>query len=196
MSVGSLLDLGLLLEDLSAELSKLRLKNYKLSARRLVKSQIGATKFDVETTHEQLTAVMRISQRSSMRSNSMEGSRIRRPIFYRLAEAEAKVHGSSINQVHFHEVGAVDAIVDIVAACIALEMLGIQRVYASALKRWQRPCGNRSWDAACSGASHSGALERSACVFQSSQWRTGYAHRGSYPDDNHSHLRAVASVSN
>ena len=134
MIVGSLLDLGLLLEDLSAELSKLSLKNYKLSARRLVKSQIGATKFDVETTHEH--AHRRYADIAKIINESELNGRVKdqaTQIFYRLAEAEAKVHGSSINQVHFHEVGAVDAIVDIVAACIALEMLGIQRVYASAL---------------------------------------------------------------
>jgi uncharacterized protein (TIGR00299 family) protein len=134
MIVGSLLDLGLLLEDLSAELSKLRLKNYKLSARRLVKSQIGATKFDVETTHEHAhrsyADIAKIINESQLNGRVKDQAT---QIFYRLAEAEAKVHGSSINQVHFHEVGAVDAIVDIVAACIALEMLGIQRVYASAL---------------------------------------------------------------
>src|SRR6266850_5765451 len=134
MILGSLLDLGLPLEDLSVELSKLSLKNYKLSARRLVRSQIMATKFDVETSHEHTHRhypdVAKIINQSDL-SHTVKAQASR--IFYRLAEVEAKVHGSTIEEVHFHEIGAVDAIVDIVGACAGLEMLGIQRVYASAL---------------------------------------------------------------
>jgi len=54
-----------------------------------------------------------------------------RAIFHRLAEAEAKVHGIDVEKVHFHEVGAVDSIVDVVAACVAMELLGIDRVLCS-----------------------------------------------------------------
>jgi uncharacterized protein (TIGR00299 family) protein len=134
MILGSLLDLGLPLEDLSVELSKLSLKNYRLSARRLVRSQIMATKFDVETSHEHTHRhypdIAKIIKQSDLSDTVKEqASRI----FYRLAEVEAKVHGSTVDEVHFHEIGAVDAIVDIVGACAGLEMLGIQRVYASAL---------------------------------------------------------------
>lgn len=134
MILGSLLDLGLPLEDLSVELSKLSLKNYKLSARRLARSQIMATKFDVEISHEHTHRhypdIAKIISQSDL-SETVKDRASR--IFYRLAEVEAKVHGSTIDEVHFHEIGAVDAIVDIVGACVGLEMLGIQRVYASAL---------------------------------------------------------------
>lgn len=54
-------------------------------------------------------------------------------VFKRIGEAEAKIHGKDINAIHFHEVGAIDSIVDIVGACVALELLGIQRVLCSPL---------------------------------------------------------------
>jgi pyridinium-3,5-bisthiocarboxylic acid mononucleotide nickel chelatase len=134
MILGSLLDLGLPLEHLSAQLSKLNIKNYQLSARRITKSHIAATKFDVEVGHEHahrgyqdIAAIFNQSDLSTTVKERANG------IFYRLAEVEAKIHGSAIDQVHFHEVGAVDAIVDIAGACIALEGLGIERVYSSAL---------------------------------------------------------------
>jgi len=134
MILGSLLDLGLPLDDLASELSKLSLKNYNLSAHRVNRSQITASKFDVETGHEHAHRhypdVAKIINQSEL-SDTVKDQACR--IFHRLAEAEAKVHGSTIDQVHFHEVGAVDAIVDIVGACVGLEMLGIRHVYASAL---------------------------------------------------------------
>jgi uncharacterized protein (TIGR00299 family) protein len=134
MILGSLLDLGLSLDNLSVELSKLDLRNYKLSARRLVKSQIMATKFDVESQHEHAARrypdVEKIIDQSGLSSTVKDRAK---HIFLRLAEAEAKVHGSTVDQIHFHEVGAVDAIVDIVGACVGFEMLGIQDVRASAL---------------------------------------------------------------
>src|SRR5207247_3641319 len=60
-------------------------------------------------------------------------------VFRRLADAEGKIHGLPPEKVHFHEVGAIDSIVDIVGACIGLEMLGIEKVYASPLPL------NRGW---------------------------------------------------
>ena len=134
MILGSLLDLGLPLNALSAELSKLNLGNYNLSARRLVKSQVMATKFDIDVgtsqTHRHYCDISKIISQSELSSAVKDQAS---QVFFRLAEAEAKVHGSTIDQVHFHEVGAVDAIVDIVGACIGLELLGVRSVFVSAL---------------------------------------------------------------
>ena len=54
-------------------------------------------------------------------------------IFHRIAEAEGKIHGMSVDDVHFHEVGALDSIADIVCACVGLEALGVEKMYVSAL---------------------------------------------------------------
>jgi pyridinium-3,5-bisthiocarboxylic acid mononucleotide nickel chelatase len=134
MILGSLLDLGLSLDALSDELSKLNIQSFKLSARKVHKLNIAATKFEVETKHEPAhrgyPVIEKIINESRISSNVVERAT---RIFYRLAEAEAKVHGTTLDRVHFHEVGAVDAIVDIVGACVGLEQLGVQEVYASAL---------------------------------------------------------------
>ncbi len=134
MLLGSLLDLGLSLEALSSELSKLKVKNFTLSAKKVLKSGIAATKFDVQIGHEHVPRnffdIERIIQVSDL-SQTVREKAI--GIFKRLAEAEAKVHGSTLQEIHFHEVGAVDAIVDIVGACIALELMGVRTILASPL---------------------------------------------------------------
>jgi len=134
MILGSLLDLGLPFEQLNAELAKLSVKNFSVSARKVVKAGVSATKFDVEIGHEHahrnLTMIEKIIQDSRLLPEIKE-SAVR--IFRRLAEAEAIVHGTSVDRVHFHEVGAIDAIVDIVGACIGFEVLGVRQIYCSAL---------------------------------------------------------------
>jgi len=134
MILGSLLDLGVSLEVLSAQLAKIDLENYQLRARRVVKSQVTATKCDVECGHQHghrhYRDVAKIIDESGL--STLVKDQTNR-IFRRLAEAESKIHNVPMDQIHFHEVGAVDAIVDIAGACIGLEILGIQRVYASAL---------------------------------------------------------------
>ena len=134
MIVGSLLDLGLSLDELSAGLSRLNVRNFRLEAKKVVKGNIAATKFDVLTGHEHshrsLSDIEKIISHSDF-SPRMKDQTSR--IFRRLAEAEAKVHHSTVDQIHFHEVGAIDAIVDIVGACLGFEMLGIETIYASDL---------------------------------------------------------------
>ena len=134
MILGSLLDLGLSFEKLNAELAKLSVKNFSVSAKKVVKAGVSATKFDVEIgdehAHRNLATIEKIIQDSKLFPEIKESAV---KIFRRLAEAEAIVHGTSIDRVHFHEVGAVDAIVDIVGACIGFEALGVGQIYCSAL---------------------------------------------------------------
>ncbi len=134
MIVGSLIDLGLPLDQLTRELQKLKLQNYSLSAIKVVKAGLTATKFTVQAGHEHVHRNLYTIEsliRESELNDRIKDSATR--IFIRLAEAEARVHGSTVDKIHFHEVGAVDSIVDIVGACIGFELLGVEEILASPL---------------------------------------------------------------
>jgi len=138
MILGALLDAGLDLNYLKEELKHLRLTPYTLLLSKKRKSGIFATYFNVATgkrdRHRGLNDILRIIKKAKL-SKTVKGLSSR--IFIRLAAAEAKVHGVSINRIHFHEVGAVDAIIDIVGACIGLEKLEIERIFCSPLPHGQ-----------------------------------------------------------
>jgi uncharacterized protein (TIGR00299 family) protein len=95
---------------------------------------LAGTYFNVDVKeskhHRSLQDILKIIKRSRLSASVKQASSL---IFRRLAAAEAKVHGVPVNKVHFHEVGAVDAIVDIVGACLGLEKLGIEKIYCSPL---------------------------------------------------------------
>ena len=136
MTVAALLDLGVPLEYLRAELAKLGLPDgsCELSTCRTERQHMPALKFDVAVhdhhTHRHYSGIDALIAGSGLSGPVREKAR---RIFRRLAEAEARVHGVAVDQVHFHEVGAVDSIVDIVATAICLEYLQVERIYASAL---------------------------------------------------------------
>ncbi|MBX3282122.1 MAG: nickel pincer cofactor biosynthesis protein LarC [Acidobacteria bacterium] len=134
MILGGLLELGIDGDALRAELAKLNLNGIELVIEKVDRSGINSTHVEVKYPHEHvhrhLKDIVKIIDGSTL-SAAVKQRAI--AIFTRLAEAEAKVHGISIERVHFHEVGALDAIVDIVGACIGFEMLGIERFAASAL---------------------------------------------------------------
>ncbi|MBI2864265.1 MAG: nickel pincer cofactor biosynthesis protein LarC [Chloroflexi bacterium] len=137
MILGALLDAGLSLATLTSELAKLRLPGYELDGRRDKRGAIGGTKLTVKLTggesdspHRQLADILAIIDQSDLAPPVKERAS---SVFRRLAEAEAKVHGVPIPAVHFHEVGAVDAMVDIVGSVAGLEALGVMAVYCSAL---------------------------------------------------------------
>lgn len=134
MIVGSLLHLGLQLRVLEGELSKLPIKGYKLDAKTVNRAGIHGCKFNVILTEGQterrLKDIKGIIQRSRLK-DVIKKTAI--SIFEKLAEAEAKIHGVEPEEVHFHEIGALDSIVDIVGTVIGIEILGIDEIYSSAI---------------------------------------------------------------
>ena len=135
MILGALVDAGLGIEVLQGELDKLRLDGVRLQASRVHRHGIAATKIDVVAkeghAHRGLKDVLRILDGADISSRARQQAG---DIFRRLAEAEADVHGISVDRVRFHEVGAADAIADIAGAVIGLERLGVEQVYASPLR--------------------------------------------------------------
>ncbi|MGE5126489.1 MAG: nickel pincer cofactor biosynthesis protein LarC [Betaproteobacteria bacterium] len=135
MLLGAVVDLGLPLEKLREELAKLSLAGYRVEASRVVRSGLAATRVEVvaeasSQPHRHLSHVLAILERSSLAPTVKERAGA---LFRRLAEAEAAVHGTSPEKVHFHEVGAIDSIVDIVGGVVALEWLDASRFVASPL---------------------------------------------------------------
>jgi len=134
MLLGALVDAGLAIEDLRADLARLPLSGYEISATRVSKGGLAATLVSVKAeqapAHRRLHDILDILARADLPG---EVTHPARKVFERLAAAEARVHGHAVEEVHFHEVGAVDAIVDIVGAFCGLRRLGIEEVYASAL---------------------------------------------------------------
>ncbi|RQW87719.1 MAG: nickel pincer cofactor biosynthesis protein LarC [Geobacter sp.] len=136
MTVGALLDLGVPLSFLKEELARLpiALSGYALSSEETARRGIRAAKFHVHVTedqpHRHYDDIAGMIERSSFAVNVKEKAG---RIFRRLAEAEAKVHGVELSRVHFHEVGALDSIIDIVGTALCLDFLEIEEIYASSL---------------------------------------------------------------
>jgi len=132
MLLGALLDLGVSEEHLRCELAKLPLSGYRIEIRRVTKQHIVATKFDCIAGHGH--DHRSYSEIAAMIFNSAlpDGVKQRATnVFHALGEAEARIHGIPLEKVHFHEIGAVDSIVDIVGVCIALRALGAEEVQAA-----------------------------------------------------------------
>lgn len=133
MTLGALVDAGVGIDVLRSELEKLNLPGYELTALKVLRSGVSATKVHVcleekEQPARHLSDIRTIIEASALSSSIKQKSIL---IFERLAEAEAKVHGTTPDKVHFHEVGAVDAIVDIVGSIIGLELLGVTTIACS-----------------------------------------------------------------
>ena len=134
MTLGALVDAGVPLAEIQAGIDSLGLPSCKLVATEVKKQGFRATQITVE--HEPEHAHRHLHHITSMIDGSTLSDRQKKlahRIFRRLAEAEAKVHGSTIEKVHFHEVGAVDSIADIVGAAIGWDILGADRIHCSAI---------------------------------------------------------------
>jgi len=132
MVVGALLNAGLELEALRAALGTMDLAGYAISAEKVRRGGMAGTKFHVEVAeghhHRGLSDVEAIIDSGDLPGRAAVKAKA---VFRRLAEAEAKVHGVAVEEVHFHEVGAVDSIVDIVSAAVGMEVMGIGEVVCS-----------------------------------------------------------------
>ena len=139
MILGALVDLGIEPSSLANELDKLNLDEFTIDFKKVTKHSIAATHAVVEERnldqkrhnnhhHRHLSDIFAILDQSSLQPDIIHQSK---QIFDKLAEAEAKVHDTSKDKVHLHEVSGIDSIVDIVGTVIGLNLLGIEKIYAS-----------------------------------------------------------------
>ncbi len=133
MLLGALVDLGLPLEVLQAELQKMDLSGYELEARREIRRGITGTRLVVRDTAQEYPARHLHDIRHLLGESRLSATVQARSlaVLERLARAEARVHGIPVEEVHFHEIGAVDTLVDVVGFVAGLEHLGVERVCAS-----------------------------------------------------------------
>lgn len=135
MTIGALLDLGIDKELFLEELKKIDMKGYELEIKKEQKNGITGTDFNVilnhhHHEHRNLNDIEEIINNSQLKASVKDLSR---RIFRLVAEAEAKIHNKSIEEVHFHEVGAIDSIVDIIGAAICIDLLEVDEIYSSPL---------------------------------------------------------------
>jgi len=145
MTLGAFIDAGLDINLLKNQLAKLHLHGYEISAEKVKRAGINGTKVHViispkdnhihishhghhHTFRLKLSDIQSVIEKSTLHHNIKDDSI---KIFQRLATVEAKVHNTTVEEVHFHEVGAIDAIIDIVGSVIAIKHLGIERIYFS-----------------------------------------------------------------
>ena len=132
MMLGALVDAGVELTTIQAGIDSLDLPSCRLEAEEVRKKGFRATKVNVvyepERAHRHLHHITDMIDGGSLTATQKD---LAKRIFTRLGEAEAKVHGTTLQKVHFHEVGAVDSIADIVGSAIGLDLLGVEQVVCS-----------------------------------------------------------------
>ncbi len=142
MTVGALLDLGIDPQTFLSELAKLNLEGYQIEISPSIKNGITGIDFKVnlEETHHvheadhhkhrNLYDIEKLIDNSMLENTVKERSK---KIFRLVTEAEAKVHGKPVHEIHFHEVGAIDSIIDIVGTSICIDLLEVDEIYCSPL---------------------------------------------------------------
>lgn len=136
MTLAAFISAGARLDELTRALKTLDLGAVELTARHVKRSSIDAVHLDVVVTHEPplhrtLPAITSLIERSRLAVRVKERAIA---VFRVLAEAEAHVHGTTADKVHFHEVGAIDSIIDVVGTALGLEHFGIERLYSSPVR--------------------------------------------------------------
>lgn len=135
MIIGALIGLGLDIKFLEKELKKIKLDDYRIESKKTIKNGISAIKFDViagKNLHKEknLAEINKIIGNSGLEKeikNKIKG------IFMKIAAAESKIHNKPIAKIHFHEIGAIDTIIDAAGAVIGFKKLGIEKIYCSKL---------------------------------------------------------------
>ena len=135
MTIATLLDLGVSNDIFLEEIKKLNLNDeFTINIESKNENGILGTKVDVITketdSNRHLSDIFEIINKSSLNENIKNNAK---KVFSVIAKAEAKIHGISVDEVHFHEVGAIDSIVDVVGVCILLDLLNIDKIYANSV---------------------------------------------------------------
>jgi hypothetical protein len=134
MVLGALIDAGCDVAEIEAELRRMQLRGWSISSQKITRHGLAATHVVVGHSenhhHRSLTKIIQLIQDAKLPARVTERAA---EIFRRLGESEARVHNIEVDKVHFHEVGAVDAIIDIVGACIGFEILGLDEFSCSPL---------------------------------------------------------------
>ena len=134
MCLGALVDAGVDFGALQKMLGMLPVDGYSLRCEKVMSSGISATSVHVEITSEQperhLADIVEIIEAGKLPDKVKASGR---EVFINLARAEAKIHATTPEKIHFHEVGAVDAIIDVVGTVLGLHLLGVERVLVSPL---------------------------------------------------------------
>jgi pyridinium-3,5-bisthiocarboxylic acid mononucleotide nickel chelatase len=133
MFLGALIDAGLPFEELKRALATLPIDHYSLEAKKEIKNGLTGTKFSVKLEHHEhahrgLHEISEIIEKSDLSAGCRERSL---KIFKAIAVEEGKIHGVSPDEIHFHEIGAIDSIIDIVGAAFGIEYMGIQSIACS-----------------------------------------------------------------
>jgi uncharacterized protein (TIGR00299 family) protein len=136
MVLGAFVNSGLDLDLLKNELLKVPIDNYEISAREIKRNSISATKIDVnilrhEHVHRNILDINKIIDDSLLNDKIKDDAK---DVFRKIAAAESKVHNVPVEKVHFHEVGAIDSIVDIIGAAICIDLMKIEKIYSTPIR--------------------------------------------------------------
>ena len=134
MILGALLDIGMSIDTFKTEIEKLHLTGYSINCQRVEQHHISACDIEIKETEPQpnrsFKDIKNVITKSVLSETIKKESIL---IFQRLAEVEGKIHNINPSEVHFHEIGAIDSIIDIVGSVIALHYYKISKIYSSPL---------------------------------------------------------------